>query len=1736
MTESPLVDSGFAVLVFSLRDDLIACLNKAMAFPKDVASLRFPLTNNQLRTSSNPRNQATIQDGRVTVQQVQRRQGKSYSSTSYKSNATCSMENNARRQTEDLDTYDSDCDDILNAKAVLMANISSYGSDVISEEQADILQGIVKQAKAKQPLDNASDFTYAKADIGIFVGYAPEKKAFTIYNKRTWKIIETIHVTLTAMASEQLGSRPELQCMTPTTSCSGLVTNIVSQQPCVLPNRDDWDHLFQPMFDEYFNPLTIAVSPVLVAAAPRAVDLADSPVSTQSHVDKLKWIFKVMNDEFGGVLKSNARLVAQGFRQDEGINFEESFALVARIEAIRIFVANAANKSMMIFQMDVKMAFLNGELKEEIFVSQPEGFVDQDNPLHVYKLKKTLYGLKQAPRACDSVDTPMVEKSNLDEDLHGKLVDITLYPGMIGSLMYLTSSRPDLIYAVFLCARYHTKPTKKNLNAVKRIFRYLREPLTWVSDYGFQFNKIPLYCDNKSVIALCCMCLRTRSSSNLPAESSPNPVTSNPKRRNRRRSKQPFILEESPVDTMADQRTMVKLLRAPTEGYAEAIVVPSILAEQFELKHNLINMMTSGQFFGLEKDNPHDHIPDQDSLNSAAGGNLLERRTQDVLMIIENKSKLISKQRAVTTAMTAILKQFQATPPPAYVKVVKEICVTCGGAHLYYRCLAASDNTFSKLWYNIQGYVSAAAVNYNQGSGHLPSNTIANPNGELKAITTQSGIVLNGPSVPIPPPFINPEEDEHVEETLTDQDLAEYTIKQEKDEVQIHKFGQMFKQLHINITLADALILIPKYQKMLKALLSNKEKLLELASTPLNENCSAVILKKLPEKLIDPEKFLILCGFSKLKCKALTYLGASINLMPLSVWKKLGLPELISTRMTLELANRAICTPAGIARDVFILVRKLTFPAYFVIVDYESDPRVSLILGRPFLRTARALIDVHGEEMILRDGDERLTLNMRHDTSSYSYQTKKESIKMINIYDDSSEDFLEELFTTNHQSGNPTFSSNPKLTSPKVKDDIFDPEGGNVLIEKLLDLDSTKDPPTLSWRSPITLPYLDNFLPEYETFSNHTEDTNIGSTTTHADYSLLKIQDFYFDIEEKNSGSTTIHADISLPNLECFNFKPDSGELTSTVDSGIRENVPSATNVNLPPEKYHSPLFAYVVWIFLSFLTYLMVPPNVLFLRNEDTILTLAATIIISILYCWMYLIEPTGKPKRVKRPAKKSTKAPTRGFVIRETLEMPLSKKKKVDVTLGKGIELLSQLALTKDAQFEEVRRKSMRDFHKTRPSGSGTVTKTDPSAAKIKPSITNEGTGVKPDDRNNKQDSSGEDNDQENDSDDDKTQSDNKNELESEHETDESESSSQSDHEETKEDEDDEEEVKDEFVKTLSNDSVDESETNITDKAEGDEDEEMDYTTTQLNDDVDIRLNEPVDTDKGFVQEEGSNATMTNVQQGNENPEILEVIEDAHVTLSTILQNTEVPITSSSHSSNLVAKFLNFSNIPHTNTEIVSPMDVHVYHEVPSQKTPTLLSLPVSSEEPEFKVANLDIPQDQEENPTPQQRQNQNWLMNLASSAEKVSKTFDELMSTLIDLSAFIMNGLNINNLTQETLFGPAFRLLKGTRSNYAELEYDFEECYKALLKKLIGKIQKAVPVKVAYDKHALWGILHWKEQRKPFMEHPSDTYVFTVKMEILLEPTSNKLLVEIFNTTAGNPVKEILLKLNLPDHRKI
>nr|GEU88384.1 retrovirus-related Pol polyprotein from transposon TNT 1-94 [Tanacetum cinerariifolium] len=258
----------------------------------------------------------------------------------------------------------------------------------------------------------------AKAGIGIFVGYAHAKKAFKIYNRRTQKIMETIHVTfdeLTAMASEQFGSGLGLQSMTPTTTSfeespktphfhddplhESLHEELTSQgsSSIVRPTHTLFEHLSRWTKD---HPIANVIEPNNFKQAMTELSWIDAmqeeiheferlqvwelvPCLDKVMLIKLKRIYKVKIEEFGKVLKNKARLVAKGFMQDKGINFEESFASAARIEAIRIFVANASNKNMTIFQMDIKIAFLNGELKEEVYVSQPKGFVDKDNPSHV---------------------------------------------------------------------------------------------------------------------------------------------------------------------------------------------------------------------------------------------------------------------------------------------------------------------------------------------------------------------------------------------------------------------------------------------------------------------------------------------------------------------------------------------------------------------------------------------------------------------------------------------------------------------------------------------------------------------------------------------------------------------------------------------------------------------------------------------------------------------------------------------------------------------------------------------------------------------------------------------------------------------------------------------------------------------------------------------------------------------------------------------------------------------------------------------------------------------------------------------------------------------------------------------------------------------------------------------------------------------------------------------------------
>ncbi|GJX27352.1 reverse transcriptase domain-containing protein [Tanacetum coccineum] len=792
-----------------------------------------------------------------------------------------------------------------------------------------------------------------------------------------------------------------------------------------------------------------------------------------------------------------------------------------------------------------------------------------------------------------------------------------------------------------------------------------------------------------------------------------------------------------PIVTMDDNRTMAQLLEAPTEGYEDAIVVPEINANNFEIKHGLLNLVQNKQFFGHDKEDPHAHIRyfnkitstmkfpnvpstsaklmlfpfslegaariwldkeppqsiltwedlvskfinkffppskttnlrneitrfqqkfdetfyeawdrfndllrgcphhgfselhqldtfynslnsnDQDSLNSAAGGNFLDKMPRECLKIIESKSKVRqSRSKAIVSKVSTssstpavssdvaelkdmvralILDKKNQTPAPASVKAIEQSCVTCGGGHSYQNCPATNDYRD-----NIQEYVSqAAAVNYNQGnasyrpqmvanqirppgfppmqnhqnnqnrginfnqnrgnnfnqnrgnnfnqgqvyqpqinqpptfqappyqapapahptpgvsksdfdhyvkandavmqnmqnqmanitdlitkfvnsntastsgSGSLPSNTIANPKGDVKAITTRSGVSYNGPQISSPPkekenePEVTKDTVQPSTENIqppvvqTNDQIGEPVVAsktkptlpypsrankeklREKDNLLASKFMEIFRNLHFELSFADALLHMPKFAPMFRKLLNDKDKMIELTKTPVNENCSAVILKKFPEKLGDPGRFLIPCDFPEMnECLALADLGASINLMPLSIWKEPSLPALTKTRMILELADRTISTPTGIAEDVFVKVGTFFFPADFVVVDYVADPRVPLILGRPFLRTARALIDVHGEQMTLRHDDQSVTFKVG-DTKTFSYNII-ESVNRVDVIDIACEEYVQEVLEIS-ESGNPTSTSDLMIDS---RSPSFTPFGGSDFLMEEID-------------------------------------------------------------------------------------------------------------------------------------------------------------------------------------------------------------------------------------------------------------------------------------------------------------------------------------------------------------------------------------------------------------------------------------------------------------------------------------------------------------------------------------------------------------------------------------------------------------------------------------------------------------------------------------------------------------
>ncbi|GJT01408.1 reverse transcriptase domain-containing protein [Tanacetum coccineum] len=554
---------------------------------------------------------------------------------------------------------------------------------------------------------------------------------------------------------------------------------------------------------------------------------------------------------------------------------------------------------------------------------------------------------------------------------------------------------------------------------------------------------------------------------------------------------------------------------------------------------------------------------DQDSLNSAAGGNFLDKMPRECLRIIDSKSKVRnSRNKAVVAKAMLIDKQKAQAPVP--VKAVEQSYVTCGGTH-YYRNYPATDGNVYRD--NIQEYVSqAASANFNQGNTNSRPPMVANqirppgfppiqnnqnrfnqnqgtnfnqnrrtnfnqnrgnnfnqgqiyqpptsqppvyqvhpyqaPASQMQGVSktdfenyvkANDAVLRNmqNQGQDVQPPVVPVENQNPVSKTFVapvsapmpnTKPLILYPSRQndekrrENANEQIEKFFEIFKDMSFEISFMDALTLMPKFASTLKALIGNKEKLSEMARTPLNEHYSAVILNKLPEKLGDPGRFLIPCKFLGMdECLALADLDASINLMPFSISR-----------------------PIGIAKDVNVKVGVFQFLADFVVVDFEPDPRVPLILGRCFLKTGRALIDVYEGELTLRVDNEAITYNLDQ-TSRYSVNYNDMTANRIDVVELACEEYSQEVlgFSDVIASGNPhsrddpiVSNSSPTLTpfgdsdfllleeadaflaladdptSPEVDESYYDPEGDILILEALLNSD------------PLPPPNQGNYLPE----------------------------------------------------------------------------------------------------------------------------------------------------------------------------------------------------------------------------------------------------------------------------------------------------------------------------------------------------------------------------------------------------------------------------------------------------------------------------------------------------------------------------------------------------------------------------------------------------------------------------------------------------------------------------------
>nr|GEW71463.1 uncharacterized mitochondrial protein AtMg00810-like [Tanacetum cinerariifolium] len=661
-----------------------------------------------------------------------------------------------------------------------------------------------------------------------------------------------------------------------------------------------------------------------------------------------------------------------------------------------------------------------------------------------------------------SASTPFKIEKPLLKDLDGEDVDVHIYRSMIGSLMYLTSSRPDIMFVVYAGARFQVTLKVSHLHAVKRIFKYLKGKPHLVLWYprDSPFNLVAYY-DSDYAGASLDMKFTTGGCQFLGCRL---------------------------ISWQCKKQTVVAI----SSIEAKYVVAASCCAQVLWIQNQLLDYGACphhgfSELHQLDTFYNSLNVNDQDSSNSAAGGNFLDKMPADCLKIIKRKSKVRqTRAKAVVAKLlnrivlpTVVITHTKTVPRPAETSIkttsnsmchkpqqpitVKETPVSAlrwlqirfdlpdfrpfrilktisiGGIifikteveistnltslkanSLDPRYIKANDAVLRNIQNQGQSTQNQCQSTQNQlqtmqnqlanltdmmaklmsantasssGSGTLPGNTVTNPKEDLKGITTRSGVAYQGPTIPTP------------------SKVAKQGTEVTKNQVQTSS-SQSTTPVQPTATQSEP-------------------------ETPVSEPLVAPVSASMPNlkpsipypSRRDTERRRMD------ECLALADLGASINLMPLSVWKGLSLPELTPTCMTLELADRTKSKPFGIAKDVKVKVGMFHFPADFVVVDFEPDPRVPLILWRCFLKTSRALIDVNKGELTLRIGNEAITYNLDQ-TSRYSAYYDQITVNKIDVTDEACEEYSQEVLGLSDvtTSGSPTPSDDliVSTTSPML--------------------------------------------------------------------------------------------------------------------------------------------------------------------------------------------------------------------------------------------------------------------------------------------------------------------------------------------------------------------------------------------------------------------------------------------------------------------------------------------------------------------------------------------------------------------------------------------------------------------------------------------------------------------------------------------------------------------------------